>query len=199
MTRWLVTLAACLLLTACQAQGPWQLKRIDGLMPDLSFALTDDTGHPVSARHYLGKPVLLFFGYTSCPDVCGSTLLRLAGAIAQLPGGQDAVTVLFVSVDPTRDTPERLRRYLGAFGPEFVGLRGDDDALDALVRRYRVTYAYSTPDAQGQYEVTHSSGVFIFDGQGRARLLAGPNDWSVPIAGDLKRLIARTQTHPPTG
>ncbi|QID18827.1 SCO family protein [Nitrogeniibacter mangrovi] len=196
LLRTLLIVAAALALGACRPQGPWQLNRIDGLMPDLSFAMTDDRGRPVSAEDYRGKPVLLFFGYTSCPDVCASTLARLAGAIGQVPGGPDAVTVLFVSVDPSRDSAERLRRYVGVFGPEFIGLRGSDDALDALVRRYRVTYAYGKPDADGQYDVIHSSGVFIFDGQGRARLLAGPNDWSAPIAADLKRLLEGARTPP---
>ncbi|BBP04395.1 photosynthetic protein synthase I [Sulfuriferula plumbiphila] len=177
-------------LTACQQQEPWALDNITGLMPKLEFGLTNDTGQAVTAAAYHGKLVLLYFGYTHCPDVCPTTLATLAQAVRGLGADADKVRVLFVTVDPVRDTTQVLRRYATAFGPEFIGLRGNDDALDALTRRYRVVYSRDKPDAQGNYAVNHSSAVFIFDNSGKARLLGSSSSKAPEITQDLRRLLA---------
>jgi protein SCO1/2 len=100
------------------------------------------------------------------------------------------VRVLFVTVDPSRDTTGVLKRYVNNFGPEFVGLRPDPDELTALSKRYRIAYHYEKPDKAGNYEVDHSSAVFIFDRSGRARLLALSDNTSQQVASDLHRLLA---------
>lgn len=181
-----------LLPAGCGHSGPpWALKDISGLMPDLAFTLTDtQTGQPVHAAAFGGKVVLLYFGYTHCPDVCPTTLSRLSLAVGGLGAKADQARILFVSVDPKRDTTAALKTYAAAFGPEVVGLRGSADALSALTKRYRVTYGYGKPDANGDYEVSHSSAVYIFDRQGHVRLLARPTDSARAIMKDLKRLVA---------
>lgn len=163
-------------------------------MPDLDFRMSDENGHDVTARDYAGQVVLLYFGYTSCPDACPTTLATLSQAITLLGGAGKQVRVLFVTVDPNRDTPGVLKRYVSAFGPQFTGLRGNDAALSQLARRYRVAYRLEPPDGDGNYAVDHSSAVFIFDAQGRARLLAHADDTPKVVAADLTRLISHGAT-----
>jgi len=184
---WLLVLA--LLLASCGGGEGWHLKNITGVVPDLEFRLSDDSGREVSAADYRGQAVMLFFGYTSCPDVCPTTLAKLAAAMRQMGETARHVRVLFVSVDPKRDTLEVLRQYVHAFGPGIIGLRGSQAELQTLARRYRITYSYGKPDANGDYEVTHSSAVFVFDAQGKARLMVLPGDGAKIIAEDLKRLV----------
>lgn len=185
-------LAGGVLLAACSEQANWRTDSIDGLMPKLEFRMTDDSGRTVDAQRYRGRTVLLFFGYTSCPDVCPTTLANLAAALARTKERGAGSTVLFVSVDPQRDTLERLHAYVHAFGPAFVGLRGTPEQIAALAKRYRVTYSLGKPDAQGNYEVTHSTAVFVFDRTGRSRLLMLPRDSVDAIAADLERLAAES-------
>jgi len=189
-------LAACAVLAACSQQDASRLKSVSGLLPDLAFTLTDDAGRAVGERDYRGDVVLLFFGFTSCPDVCPTTLARLALALRGMRAGGEDVRVLFVTVDPARDTVGRLREYVRAFGSEFVGLRGTSEALRKLAKRYRIAYSLGKPDASGQYEVTHSSGVFVFDRAGRARYLILPDHSEAAIAEELDRLAAEP---PPWG
>jgi protein SCO1/2 len=178
-----------MLAAACSSQGDWRLKNITGLMPPLQFTLTNDDGKVVNADAYRGKVVLLYFGYTHCPDICPATLQSLAAAIHSLGSRAQQVRVLFVTVDPARDSVAVMHDYTGAFGPEFVGLRGDQDQLHLLTKRYRVTYGLGKPDADGNYEVSHSSAVFVFDEQGKVRLLAQRTDSPKALAHDLRRLI----------
>jgi protein SCO1/2 len=182
------------LLTACgQSAPPWGLRDISGLMPSLDFTLTaSGDGAPVHGENFRGKVVLLYFGYTHCPDVCPTTLSLLSRAVSALGASADQVRVLFVSVDPARDTLDQLKTYAAAFGPEVVGLRGSEAGLKALTKRYRVSYGYGKPDARGAYEVSHSSAVYVFDREGEIRLLIGSTDSAPVITGDLQRLLAET-------
>jgi len=185
---WLVALV--LVLSACGGGKGWHLTNISGVVPDLEFRLTDDSGRQVSAADYRGQTVMLFFGYTNCPDTCPTTLAKLAAAMRQMGESAQHVRVLFVSVDPKRDTLAVLHRYVRAFGPRITGLRGGQAELQTLAKRYRITYSYGKPDADGNYEVTHSSAVFVFDARGKARLMILPGDSAKTIAEDLKRLVA---------
>lgn len=179
------------LLAGCGSEPAWNTKDISGLMPELAFTLTDENDRGVSAADYSGKLRLLFFGYTSCPDICPTTLGRLQAALGQLNETERQRTrVLFVSVDPERDGPAELRDYTRWFGPAFVGLTGTEKQLRELSRRYRTTFSYGKPDAHGEYEVSHSSAVFVFDAQGQARLLLRDSDSPQAIAADLKRLLS---------
>jgi protein SCO1/2 len=177
-------------VAGCSRQPPFNSQSISGLMPALKFQLTDDSGRAVTAQTYRGKVVLLYFGYTHCPDVCPTTLAMLAQALRGLGPSAQQVRVLFVSVDPQRDTVPLLKRYVTYFGPQFVGLRGADSALLPLARRYRIAFHRDPPDQYGNYAVQHSSAIFIFDQKGRARLLAGDTDKPAAIAQDLSRLVS---------
>jgi len=182
------------LLVACgHSTTPWGLRGISGLMPSLDFTLTAASdGAKVQGKDFRGKVVLLYFGYTHCPDVCPTTLSLLSRAVKALGTNAEQVRILFVSVDPARDTLAQLKTYAAAFGPEVVGLSGSEAELKALTKRYRVSYGYGKPDSSGAYEVSHSSAVYVFDREGKTRLLIGPTD-SVPIiTGDLQRLLSET-------
>lgn len=187
--------AAALMLTAalagCVGSDPhYTLKSIRGLVSPLEFQMIDQDGQPVTAADYRHDIVLLYFGYTDCPDECPTTLTTLANALRTLGPQASQVRVLFVSVDPRRDTTEVLKRYVSNFGPEFVGLRPDQDELTALSKRYRIAYHYEKPDKDGNYEVDHSSAIFIFDRNGRARLLGLSDNTAQQVASDLHRLLA---------
>lgn len=179
------------MLAACTRNDPqFALKDVNGLIAPLEFNLTDQDEHAVTAADYRHDLVLLYFGYTQCPDECPTTLTTLANALHELGPGASQVRVLFVSVDPQRDTTAVLKRYVSNFGPEFVGLRGDQAELTELSKRYRIAYHYEKPDKYGNYEVDHSSAVFVFDKEGRARLLALSDNTPQQVATDLRRLLA---------
>lgn len=188
----MVLAVAAALLIACSGGGShWRTTDISGVMPPLRFTLTDgSTGRVVHAADFRGKVVLLYFGYTHCPDVCPTTLANLAASVRALGARASQVRILFVSVDPARDTPAVLQQYAAAFGPRVVGLHGNQAELRSLTKRYRVSYGYGKPDAHGDYEVSHSSAVYVFDARGNVRLLARPTDRPQDIAHDLGRLIA---------
>ncbi|MDE2273317.1 MAG: SCO family protein [Gammaproteobacteria bacterium] len=185
-----VLTAALALLVACQAQPQWQLTNVSGHLPDLRFNLTDDLGQPVTAAAYRGKVTMLYFGYTHCPDVCPLTLAHMHQMMQKLGTAADGVQFLFVTVDPERDTPAILRQYVGAFDPHIVGLTGTQDQIAALAKRYRAFYKRETPKTPaGNYEVSHSSAIYIFDRDGRARLLESPRDPQTTVVHDLKLLL----------
>ncbi len=190
MRRLLALLTAVLALAGCDRvignDGP--VRNVSGLVNDLRFTMTDDTGRTVRAADFRGDPLLVYFGYTHCPDVCPTTLARLSQAAkVAAPKG---LRIVFVTVDPQRDTPSLLAEYAHAFGPRVAGLRPSEEELEDLARRYRVSYSRGKPDAHGEYEVMHSSGVFAFDAQGRARLMILPGATTGDIEGALKRLAA---------
>lgn len=181
---------AALLLAACQRDKlPFKLTDIGGHMPDLAFQLTDDNGKPVTAADYRGKVLLLYFGYTHCPDVCPLTLAHLHVALQKLGPQGDDVRILFVSVDPARDTPAVLHAYVNAFDKRAVGLTGSASAIEALSKRYRSAFTREPSGKGGDYEVTHSSGIYVFDRDGRARVLATPADPQADLVHDLKLLL----------
>ncbi len=186
----LLAALALVALAACSRQPPYALHDISGLLPPLQFQLTDDNGQPVTGETYRGDVVLLYFGYTNCPDVCPTTLAGLAQALRGLGQQASKVRVLFVTVDPQRDSASLLKRYVAYFGPQFVGLRGPDSELIPFTRRYRIAFHRDAPDPYGNYAVEHSSAVFIFDQRGRVRLLAESDDRPAAITQDLRRLIA---------
>jgi protein SCO1 len=182
-------------LDACSRPTSFHATDVSSIMPPLEFKLRGEANQPVTAKALRGKVVLVFFGYTSCPDVCPTTLLKLALALRHLGDDADSVRVVFVSVDPQRDSPAVLARYVGGFGPHIVGLTGSDDALTALTKRYRVAYRRDAPDSTGWYSVYHSSAVFAFDRNGSARLLINPSETAAQIGEDLKTLIDAGVAH----
>ena len=186
----LASAALGLALGGCvQRQLPDHMIDISGLVAPLAFHLTDQDGQPVSAADYRGDVVLLYFGYTHCPDACPTTLATLADALAHLGPQANRVRVLFVTVDPRRDSTAVLKRYVNDFGPQFVGLRGTHAQLTRVIKRYRVSYHDEKPDASGAYEVDHSSAVFIFGRDGRARLLAQEGAPANVLTADVHQLL----------
>lgn len=187
----IVTVCLALVLAACGDGGaPWHATNITGSMPGLEFSLTRASdGALVHAGDYRGRVAILYFGYTHCPDVCPATLANLSDAIAKLGAQADQVRVLFVTVDPNRDAGPALAAYVRSFAPQIDGLRGTDNQLTDVARRYRVIYSV-TPDAPGHaYQVMHSAAVFFFDRDGRARLVTTKTDDVAGITADLKRLL----------
>jgi protein SCO1/2 len=182
---------AALSLTACSEDPQWNAKDVSGLMPDLQFELARAPGgETVTASDYAGKIKLVFFGFTYCRNVCPATMAKLGQALSAMPeDAADDVRVLFVSVDPERDTLQRLTDYTSGFGERFVGLRGEIDYLRDLTKRYRTTFSYGEPNEDGHYMVSHSSAVFIFDRSGKLRLLAKPDQSIKGMAADLERLV----------
>ncbi|HEX3945170.1 MAG TPA: SCO family protein [Rhizomicrobium sp.] len=163
---------------------------ISGVMPDLSFRMTRASdGTTVTANSYRGKAVLLYFGYTHCPDECPTTLANLANVLHDLGPRAKNVRVLFVSVDPARDTLPILKAYVATFAPQIEGLRGTDDQIAALARRYRVLYQVTPASAGKDAEVMHSDSTFFFDPSGRARLVTTSTDDTKAIAADVTRLF----------
>ena len=189
--RSLSVLVLLLVLAGCSSgDTDWNAKNIRGLMPDLEFRLTATDGDPFTAQDSAGQVRLLFFGFTNCPDICPATIARLQNAVKQMPEDmQDEVTLLFVSVDPERDTPERIGEYVGFCGDNIVGLTSNEETLRTLAKRYRTTFGYGKPDEDGNYDVSHSSAVYVFDGQGRARLLIRSNQSISQISEDLETLV----------
>lgn len=181
-------------MIACTSSASYEAHDVSGLMPDLSFKLTDENGEPVTAADYAdARLTLLFFGYTNCPDVCPMTLSRLSAAISGLDESvRDDIVALFVSVDPKRDTPERLKKYTAHFGPWFVGLTGTQDELTRFTKAMRVAYGYGEPNENGFYLVSHSAAVFVFDDEQQVRLLINQQQTVDAITNDLKTLLDAT-------
>jgi protein SCO1/2 len=192
--------AAVLPVAACARKTQWHETDVSGSLPKLSFNMTDAmTGAPITAAAFRGKVTLLYFGYTLCPDFCPTTLTNLAAVLKNLGKRADDVRVLFVTVDPNRDSLPVLKRYVALFAPQIVGLRGTPDGLASLARRYRVAYSVTPAHDGHPYEVTHSSLVYVFDQDGNARLLISSMATQKPdITGttdDLRTLI--THYRPP--
>lgn len=179
------------LMAGCADEG-WHGKNIAGLMPELEFELIDEHGDAVTESIFAGRPVAMYFGFTHCPDICPTTLARLTAAVRRLPEDvREDLQLAFVSVDPARDGPEQLARYTSAFSDRMRGLTGTQKQLQALTRRYRITYGYDEPDPDGDYEVSHSSAIFVFDA-GLAPRLMLLDRLDVPqMAADLERLLGR--------
>ena len=190
LSLWALLLAAAV-LAGCHGAAPlpFRLTNLTGHMPQLEFNLTSDEGKAVSAADYRGKVVLLFFGYTHCPDVCPLTMAQLHVAMQKLGDRADGARILFVSVDPTRDTPEVLHGYVNAFDKRAVGLTGTPRAVEALVKRYRSAFTREPSARDGSYEVSHSSAIYVFDRQGRPRVLYTPADKQEDLVHDLELLL----------
>jgi protein SCO1/2 len=182
------------LLDGCTGAPGWYGIDLAGSSPALVFSMrrTPD-GKEVTEANYRGQIVMLYLGYTFCPDVCPTTLANIAEILQGLGAEAAKVTFLFVTVDPNRDTLPVLADYVKNFGSRMVGLRGTPDQLASLARRYRLVYSV-TPASPGHfYEVTHSSAIYVFDGAGAARLLIPSLATAKPdtagVAADLKRLV----------
>lgn len=186
----------CLALIACDAQHPsqrWQLSNVSGHLPDLNFTLSGDRGKPVSGSDLRGKVILLYFGYTHCPDVCPLALTHLHVVMQRLGAQADELRIAFVSLDPARDTPALLEQYTQAFDARAIGLTGTEQQLSDLAKAYRVAFSRQPANADGSYEVNHSSAVFVFDRLGHARLISTSADNMDALTHDLQLLLEESE------
>ena len=193
MTRSLARLFLLVVVALAAGCGPdapkFKASDVTGTAYGRDFRLTDHTGKPRTLADYRGKAVVLFFGYTQCPDVCPTTLSELAEAMKQLGPDADRVQVLFVTVDPERDTQELLSKYVPAFDPRFVGLYGDADATARTAKEFRIVYQKQPGQTPGTYTVDHSAGSFIFDPQGRLRVYVGYGQGPDVFVHDIRELL----------
>ncbi len=179
-----------LLVSGCEKPPAFKSTDISGVDWGKNFSLTDHTGKPRQLADYKGKAVVLFFGYTQCPDVCPTTLTAMNEAMKLLGADAARVQVLFATLDPARDTQALLAQYVPQFNASFVGLRGDDATMAATAKDFRAFYVKVPGATPTSYTIDHSTGSYAFDPQGRLRLLLKHGDDPANIAADLKLLLA---------
>jgi protein SCO1/2 len=189
MTRSLGVLLT-LLVTACSQPAHFNATDLTGSTIGTDFSLPDQTGKLRRLSDFKGKVAIVFFGYTQCPDVCPTTLSTLREVMTQLGPQAERVQVLFVTLDPQRDTPALLAQYVPSFHPTFLALRGDDAATGATAQAFKVFYKKQPGSAPGTYSIDHSTGSYVYDPQGRLRLYVKYGDTAEHITGDLKQLLA---------
>ena len=183
--------ASGVFLSACDRGKP-QFHSVDitGAEYAKDFKLTDFDGKPRTLADFKGKAVVLFFGFTQCPDVCPTTMTELAQVKKLLGADGDKVQGLFVSIDPERDTPAVLKEYMQNFDPSFLGLyAGSPEALAALAKDFKVYYKKVDGPTPTSYTMDHTAASFVYDPQGRLRLYARYGIGAQPLADDLKLLI----------
>lgn len=130
------------------------------------FNLVDQNGTPVTEKNFLGKPFFVFFGFTNCPDICPTTLFEISEVLQKLGPDAEKTSVIFVSVDPERDTPDKLKEYLSSFHPRISGLTGRPEEVSKMEKEYRV-YAKKVPLKDGDYTMDHTAVVYLMDKNGR--------------------------------
>jgi protein SCO1/2 len=168
--------------------SPFHANDVSASLAGADFSLLDQNGRPRTLLDFRGKVVALFFGYTHCPDVCPTTLADLAQVQGMLGKDANRVQVLFVTVDPERDDPGLLQKYMAAFHPSFLALRGDAAATARAAKSFSVSYQ-KQPTSQG-YSIDHSVGTFLIDPEGRVRLRAPLEQRAAWIADDIRLLLA---------
>lgn len=180
------------LLAACGGapEAPaFKLTDVTGVGFGRELNLTDHNGKARALGDFRGKVVTVFFGFTHCPDVCPTMLAELAQVVKALGPAGDKVQVLFVTVDPERDTAAALRQYVPSFNPAFLGLYGDLDATARVAKEFKVYYQ-KQPVKDGNYSVDHGAGTFILDREGRLRLFAQYGAGADAILHDIRLLLA---------
>jgi len=190
LVRAAIVVALVAFLAACGKEGAkFQASDITGSSFGREIALTDHAGKARTLADFRGKAVVVFFGFTQCPDVCPTTLAMLADVMKRLGPEADRVQVLFVTVDPERDTAELLSKYVPAFDPRFLGLRGDADATARTAKEFKVIFQKQPGTTPGSYSMDHSAGLYVFDPRGQIRLYVGHSQGADVIAHDLRELL----------
>jgi protein SCO1/2 len=194
MTRCLVPallLSAAVLLGGCdkpESASRFNLTDVTGANFGKELALTDHNGKPRTLADFRGKVVVVFFGFIHCPDVCPTTLADLAAVAGELGKEAENMQVLFVTVDPERDTPDVLRQYVPSFNPAFLGLYGDADATARAAKEFKIFYQ-KQPLPGGSYTLDHSAGTYVLDRQGRLRLFAPYGQGAAALLHDIRILL----------
>jgi protein SCO1 len=183
----LLLLSLLFLLVACERAPEFNGTLIPEPATAPAFSLTGGNGNPVSLASFEGQVVLLYFGYTFCPDVCPATMSELRRV--QEAVGDDGMQVVMVSVDPARDTPEIAHAYASGFHPDFIGLSGTPEAIAAAAEGWGIFYEAGEPDASGNYPVDHTARVFVVDKAGRYRLSYAFATPPADIVADVEILL----------
>jgi protein SCO1/2 len=194
--RYFLILLTCLVaLTACEKpqtpKVPFANTDVTGLDYAKGFSLTDHNGKLRTLADFNGKVVVVFFGYTHCPDVCPTTLSEMAGIMKALGPDAERLQVLFITLDPERDSPELMASFVPAFDPSFLGLWGEQPAIDKVAKDFKV-FAQKIQGKDGKsYTIDHTAGSYVFDDQGHIRLFVRHGQGGDGLLNDLKRLLAR--------
>lgn len=180
------------LLSACSEKKP-AFSAIDVTGADYAkdFALTDHNGQPRSLKDFAGKVVVLFFGYTQCPDVCPTSMVELVEVKKLLGKDGDRLQGLFVTLDPERDKPAMLKEYMGNFDPTFLALYTTPDKLAAVAKDFKVYYKKVDGKTPTSYTMDHSAGSYVYDTQGKLRLYTRYGSGAPALASDIKLLLAQ--------
>lgn len=177
-------------LTACKSKADFNAIDLTGSKEyGQDFSMPDQHGQRRSMADFKGKVVLVFFGFTQCPDVCPTTLGDLAAVKKKLGAKGDKLQVIFASVDPARDTPEILQAYLANFDPSFLALRGSDEETARMAKDFKVYYKRVEGQTPGSYTMDHTAGDYIFDPEGRLRLYSRYGTPVDTLAKDIEQLI----------
>jgi protein SCO1/2 len=190
----LVAAALACSLSGCDKlpgkQASFQNTDVTGLDYAKGFSLTDHTGKPRTLADYKGKVVVVFFGYTQCPDVCPTTMAEMAGVMQKLGAQADQVQVLFITLDPERDTPQLLANYVPAFDKRFVGLYGTPEQTAKTAKDFKVFYSKVPGKEPGSYTIDHMAGSYVFDKEGRVRLFIRHGGNADSIVHDVRQLLS---------
>lgn len=189
--RKLILALAVSLLAACGGEPPAKFTATDVSGADWGrdFSLTDAAGKPTTLADFKGKVVVLFFGFTQCPDICPTTLATSAAALKLLGPDAEKVQVVFVTLDPARDTPAVLAKYAPAFNPSFIGLYGTDAAIAATAKEFKVFFQKQPGSSPDNYTIDHTAASYAYDPQGRLRLYIKHGETPEALAADLKLLL----------
>ena len=192
MRSWL-WLLLCLGLMACSKQDGHESSFVGTDVSGAQFgnplALSDHHGTPRKLTDFKGKVVALFFGYTHCPDVCPTTMDDMSKALRLLKDDRSQVQVLFVTLDPERDTQEVLAQYVPSFDPSFLGLYGDTATTEQVAKDFKLFYKKQASGGKSGYTIDHSAGIYVFDKKGALRLFMNHGQKPQDIAHDLKQLM----------
>ena len=186
-------LAVAVLAAGCRqpdTQPQFKLTDLTGAGFGRELSLLDHHGRPRTLADFRGKVVVIFFGFAQCPDVCPTTLFELATVAKELGRDAERMQVLFVTVDPERDTPEVLRQYVPSFDARFLGLYGDAEATARAAREFKIFYQKQPAKDSASYSVDHSAGTYIIDQQGRLRLFARHGAGAPALLHDIRILLA---------
>ncbi|BDU57657.1 photosynthetic protein synthase I [Limnohabitans sp. MORI2] len=191
--RWVCSLLAVLALTACSPDKP-KFSSIDITGADYAqdFTLTDHNDQRRSLSDFKGKVVVLFFGYTQCPDVCPTSMSELAEVKRLLGADGDKLQGVFVTVDPARDTTELLKAYMVNFDPTFVAFVPTPDELADVAKRFKIYYKKQDGKTPTSYTMDHSAGSYVYDTQGRVRLYSRYGSGAKVLAQDIQTLLKTT-------
>jgi protein SCO1/2 len=189
--RFLLIIASLLMLACADKPLPFKAKPVPDSPMAPNFKLPDQSGQPRALSDFRGKVVSLFFGFTHCPDICPTHLARQAEVMRLLGPQANEVAVLFVTLDPERDTPSALKTYMDAFDPRFIALTGTQEQTDKVARQYKIFWQKTPlPDSALVYTIDHTTNSFVIDQSGRSRLIV-PHEMSASdVAHDLQLIIS---------